>query len=32
MYKNGKLRHFETIPRRWGGGGIKDNDEGGKFY
>jgi hypothetical protein len=28
MYKNGKMRHVETIP---GVGGIKENDGRGEF-
>jgi hypothetical protein len=30
MYENGKMRPVETI-LRIGGGGIKENDRGGKF-
>jgi hypothetical protein len=30
MYENGKMRPVETIPGM-GGGGIKENDAGGKF-
>jgi hypothetical protein len=30
MYENGKMKPVETVPRK-GGGGVKENDGGGKF-
>jgi hypothetical protein len=30
MYRNGKMRHVETLPGM-GGGGIKENEGGGEF-